>query len=82
MTLVELLNLANSGYPDGDLASYFDPETGEDREGSGDTLAQFVVGELGSTFDPELPREDQIAEAERVIERAIQDLRDVLRAIR
>jgi hypothetical protein len=55
MTLLELLNTANQGYPDGDLEEYYDTKTGERKSGSGDTLAQFIVLELIDTFDSKSP---------------------------
>jgi hypothetical protein len=42
LSLVGLLNLANESYPDGFLAEYFDPDSGEHRQGS-DKLAQLYV---------------------------------------
>ncbi len=78
LSLVELLNLANEGYADGYLAEYFDPETGERRQGSGDTLAQFIVAELQDTFDAEASRSAQLQEARRVLSHAIDDLQGVI----
>ena len=60
MKLLELLNTANRGYPDGYLAEYYDTRTGERKSGSGDTLALFVVIELTETFDPEADDEARI----------------------
>lgn len=52
MKLLELLNAANEGYPDGYLAEYYDTKTGAlKKHGSGDTLAKFIVPELIDTFD-------------------------------
>jgi hypothetical protein len=52
MKLVELLNAANQGYPDGYLAEYYDTKTGVlKKRGSGDALAKFIVLELIDTFD-------------------------------
>ena len=78
LTLVELLNLANEAYADGYLAEYFDPETGERRQGSGDTLAQFIVAELRDTFDAEVSRSAQLQEGRRVLSNAIDDLEGVI----
>jgi len=52
MKLLELLNAANQGYPDRDLAEYYDTKTGAlKKHGSGDTLAKFIVLELIDAFD-------------------------------
>ncbi len=74
MQLVELLNRANKGYPDGYLSEYYDAATGQPKPGSGDTLAKFVVLELAETFDPEATDEEQINQAARVLERGALDL--------
>ena len=85
MTLVELLNKANEGYPDGFLDEYYDHDTGAliDREHQnwGDTLAQFVVVELVETFDPTASDDEQIVEALRVMHNAARDLQGVVLAI-
>ncbi len=78
LTLVELLNLANEAYVDGYLAEYFDAETGERRQGSGDTLAQFIVAELRDTFDAEASRSAQLQEGRRALSHAIDDLEGVM----
>ncbi|MHB1935625.1 MAG: hypothetical protein ACYCOR_03485 [Acidobacteriaceae bacterium] len=77
-SLVALLNIANEAYPDGYLAEYFDSETGERREGSGDTLAQFIVAELRDTFNAEASRDEQIREARLALRNAIDDLEGVM----
>lgn len=81
MTLAQLLDRANHGYPDGFLAEYYDPDTGEARAGSGDTRALFIVRELRETFDPEAPDDAQVTEAIRVLERAREDLSQVIAAL-
>ena len=61
MNKLELLNLANKGYPDGFLSEHFDPETGDYVDGRfGDALAAAIVAELTDTFDPDLPDKDQV----------------------
>ena len=81
MTLVELLTLANSGYPDGEMAGYYDAETGEETNEGGDTLALFVVREIRETFDADADREAQLTEARRVVQRGIEDLQATLGAL-
>lgn len=80
LSLAALLNLANSHYPDGWLAEYFDPVTGERKAGSGDTLAQFIVIEISETFVPEASTSEQLDEARRVLLRGIDDLHCVIQA--
>jgi hypothetical protein len=81
MTLRELMDRAAAGYPDGDLRDFYDPETGEPRDGVGDTLALFVARELAGTYEPEAGDDEQVATAVDAITTAIEDLekvRDVL----
>ncbi len=80
LSLAQLLDLANRHYPDGWLAEYFDPSTGERTVGSGDTLAQFIVVEISETFASEATAPEQLDEARRVLLRAIDDLHGVIRA--
>lgn len=81
MTQLELLEAANAGYPDAYLAVYYDEKTGESREGSGDTLAEFIVSELTETFNRRESAQDQIAEAVRVMEVARDNISGVIRAL-
>lgn len=78
MTLRELLNRANEGYPDYFLARYYDPKTGRRKRGSGDTLAEFVVAELTDTFDPDAMDAEQVKEAIWALERAKWNLDDTI----
>lgn len=80
LTLIELLKMANRGYPDGFLSEYYD-NTGKHRVGDGDTLAKFIVLELRDTFDADTTRDEQIEEAHRVLNNAIRDLEGVIQAI-
>jgi len=81
MKLVDLLNKASAGYDDDFLSEYFDTDTGDLKEGHGDTLAEFIVVELTETFDSDGDDEDQMSEAVRVMERAKRDLEDVITAL-
>ena len=78
MKLVDLLNIANRGYPDHSLSEAYNPEDGAEPDGAedavGDTLALFIVRELRDTFDPGADRADQIGEAVRVMRIAKRDL--------
>lgn len=80
MTIKELLDLANQGYPDGYLSEYYDSQ-GQRKDGFGDTLAQFIVAELIETFDPAASSAEQLAEAIRALERAQEALSQVLNAL-
>ena len=81
MTFLDLLNQANTGYPDGFLARYYHAGSGEPVANSGDTLAQFIVTDLRETFDPGGTDENQLEEAARVLERARADLASTISAI-
>lgn len=81
LTLPELLNLANEAYPDGFLAEYYNPKTGERRQGGGDSLARFIVAELSETFDPDAPRVAQVQEARNALKHAVDDLECVIEAL-
>lgn len=76
--LVELLKLVDEGYPDGVIAEHFDPETGEVLKGRGDTLAEFVVIEIGETFDEDATDEVQLEEARRCLRMAVDDLQQTM----
>lgn len=79
MKKLDLLKLANQGYPDAYLAEYFWPETGDYRaEGFGDHLAEFIVCELLDTFDPEVSDQEQADTAYNALHSAVSDLRSVM----
>jgi len=80
MTIKELLDKANEGYPDGFLSEYYD-DKGKYVEGAGDTLAQFLVIELTETFDANAPDDVQLVEARRVISTAIDELESTLNSV-
>ncbi len=68
MKLLELLNAANQGYPDGYLAEYYNTKTGARKRGSGDTLAKSIVLELIDTFDSNTSDDSQIGLATQLLE--------------
>jgi len=78
MKLVDILNIANEGYPDGFLAVYYHPSTGKSKRGSGDTLAQFIVREIQDTYDPDASDMQQLAEARRVMSNARREVESVI----
>lgn len=78
-TLLELLNKANEDYPDGFLAMYYNLKTGVfNEDGSGDSLARFIVLELTETFEPEATRAQQIAVARHVLNRGMETLQHII----
>jgi hypothetical protein len=80
MTLIELLNVANSGYPDNYLASYYD-QNGQAKEGWGDSLAEFIVNELRETYDDKADDHQQLWEAISCLEKAKTDMDSVIAAL-
>jgi len=82
MKLVDLLKLANEGYPDGALAWYFDANTGAEKESEhGDSLAEFVVRELRDDFQARDTDAEQLDRAYAALDHAIKDLEGVLDAL-
>jgi hypothetical protein len=47
----------------------------------GDTLAEFIILELAETYDPKARREDQLEEAERLMNSALAQLSRVSQAL-
>ncbi len=78
LTLVELLDLANQGYPDEFLVEYYDPATGAPHLGAGDLLARFIVSELSETLDQNATRAEQLGVARQVLQNTIRDLECVI----
>jgi hypothetical protein len=84
MQLIDLLNIANRGYPDQWLSLLHHNQTGElldDADKRGDTLALFIVRELTETFEPTKSSADQLGAAVGAIEVAWEDLDAVRQAL-
>ena len=81
MKLIDLINTVDEGYGDGCISAHFDPDTSEVKHQQGDTLAEFVVIELSESFDPDADDEDQISAAVFAMERAKQDIENVITAL-
>lgn len=82
LTLVEVLDIAAASYPDELLRVYYQANSGEfNEEGSGDTLAEFIVREIRETFDPDLTKTQQLQEVTRVLRKAIEDLESILKSV-
>ena len=60
MTLNELLEIVHGAYPEEHTRLCWDEKRRRVRTGTGDTLAEFVVGELVDTFDPDASAEKQL----------------------
>ena len=84
MTLLELLNIANCGYPDEWLSFLYHKQTGEtlaDADEQGDTLALFIVRELTEVFDPTDAGDVQLCQAIDAMTKARDDLASVVAAL-
>ena len=82
MTLDELINRADAGYPDNALIQHYD--AAKQRavpKPKGDSLAWFIVRELCDTLDADADEESQIAEAERALAAVVREVESVIRAI-
>jgi len=82
MTILELLNAANEGYPDGYLAEYYDPKTGKKVKSNGDTLAEFIVQEIIETYDAKATKQVQLESAAGCLRTAQNDLESVITALK
>lgn len=84
MKLIDLMKLANEGYPDGFLDRYYNKQTGEflDDGSDSDGLARFIVLELIGTFDHKASSKKQLIEAHRVLSRAMIDLEGVISSLK
>ena len=84
--MVELLNSANEGYPDGYLSEFYKQESGElvspeaMRE-LADGLASFIVIEITDTYHDGESDEHQMNEALRVMQAAEGQLQQVIQAL-
>lgn len=77
MKLSEIIAIADAAYPDGLVQAYFDEPDGQ----HGDTLAEFIVRELGDAYDADASSQEQLAEAVRVMQRAMDELEAVVAAL-
>lgn len=81
MTLNELLEIVHQAYPDELTRECWNPVLQRACGGGGDTLAEFIVREIVETYDSDSSTGAQLAEAIRVLNRAIGDLGGVARAL-
>jgi hypothetical protein len=82
LKLTDLLNAANKHYGEAYLSRYFDGTNGRFKRGSGDTLAKFIVHELGEGFDSTHHRDHQVAAAVQALERAKKDIQRAIDGLR
>ena len=73
MTFDRLIEIASAAYSDGLIELYHKEPDGD----HGDTLAKFIVLELGDIYSPEVTDETNLAEAVRVMDSAIRQLEAV-----
>ena len=81
MTLNELLEIVHRAYPDEQTRLCWNAKKQKVLTGAGDTLAEFVVGEIADTFDPNLPTEKQLDEALSAMRWAYTELEAVIRGL-
>ena len=81
MKLNALLEIVHRAYPEEHTRQCWDAKKQKVRIGTGDTLAEFVVGEIADTFDPDAPAEKQLDEALSEMRWACTELEAVIRAL-
>ena len=74
---LRLLKAANQYYSEGFLANYYDENTGELVEGSGDGLARFIVVELIEAADSPLAAIVLLENAKGDLDLAIEGLQEI-----
>lgn len=81
VNLKDILDAANTHYPDGYLSNYFDKKTDEPKKGTGDSLAGFIVCELRESLEVAFPAERQVEQAVRALERARDDIQTAINGL-
>lgn len=81
MTLNELMEIVHRAYPDEQTRLCWNARKQKVRTGTGDTLAEFVVGEIADTFDPNVSTEKQLDEALSAMRWAAIELGAVITAL-
>jgi hypothetical protein len=85
MKLDQLITIASSAYPDDLVSTAFQGERSlrgrNPQSHCGDTLAEFIAGELKDTFDEKAPDNQQLEEAVRALSVARRELDDVITAL-
>ena len=81
MKLNALLEIVHRAYPEEHTRQCWNAMKQRVRRGKGDTLAEFVVGEIADTFDPDAPEETQLDVALSAMRWACTELEAVIRAL-
>ena len=81
MKLNALLEIVHQAYPEEHTRQCWDAKKQKVRIGTGDTLAEFVVGEIVETFDPGAPAEKQLDVALSEMRWACTELTAVIEAL-
>ena len=81
MKLTELLEIIHRAYPDELTRKCWDAKKQRACGGAGDTLAEFVVGEIADTFDVAASDEAQLNEALNAMRWACTELTAVIAAL-
>ena len=81
MKLNTLLEIVHRAYPEEHTRLCWVANTQKVRTSMGDTLAEFVVGEIADTFDPNVSTEKQLDEALSAMRWASTELEAVIRAL-
>lgn len=84
MKINDLIDHANRFYPDCMIQQNWDyvKSRPKNPRACADTLAVFVCLEIESTFNPEASDEDQLFEAARAIQTAVDELSSVVRGLK
>ena len=83
MKLSQIMQRAAQAYPDEYILRFWDEarQYAVPCEGAGDSLAGFIAWELYETFDPEVGDEEQIDQAIKLMQNAVEKLSGVVRAL-
>ena len=81
MDVNDLMEMVHESYPNEQTRCCWDPVGRQVCPGSGDTLAEFIVGEIVDTYDAMATDRAQIADAVLAMNRAQSDLDAVAKAL-
>ena len=81
MNVKEILDIANSGYPDGFLSEHYTSKGTLKRYDIGDGLARFIVSEIIQTYDDGSSDKEQLEHALHVMRNGERDINYVCNAI-
>ena len=81
MTLNDLMEVVHAGYPEEHTLICWDAKRQKVRTGIGDTLAEFVVGEIADTYEETSTDDMQLGAALDAMRWAAIELQAVIRAL-